>query len=182
MSGRSSRLIVYLVITLFAMTRTISQMFEGVRPFDWLMLVIETLVLLLILYEVIVGIRRHRREEKRAKELAHIIAALSEIMNKGKELQLSVPDPATTDWPVHDSWMKSVKAWSSDTNTFLATHSSRASSAFLLLLDTASVTSMVIRPNDSSFQLHGYLREYYQRLVVQLSNLRQIMEKPEVYF
>jgi hypothetical protein len=72
-------LLIYAAITMLALCHTIGRMFEGVKPFDWLMLVIETAVLLLILYEVIVGIIRHRKERRREKGLKQIVTSLSKF-------------------------------------------------------------------------------------------------------
>src|SRR6266480_2824921 len=53
--------------------------------------VVEFGVFALILYEVIVGIVRHRRKTKRQKHLAGIVAELARFMDNGQQLQRQVP-------------------------------------------------------------------------------------------
>jgi hypothetical protein len=144
---------------------------------------LEIGVFLLIAYEVIVGIVRHRGTTKRQRELGRIVASLSKLMDKGQALQGSVPDPSRADWPILESWIKSVDAWSGEMNAFLflGARSARASASFTLILDSSASDRVVNKPGES-FNLHGPTRECYQRLLVQLSNLRGIMEKPDVYF
>jgi hypothetical protein len=50
---RRVRLLIFLVLTLFAMGNTVAHMFTEVRPFDWLMFAIEVAIVILILYEII---------------------------------------------------------------------------------------------------------------------------------
>jgi hypothetical protein len=157
-------------------------MFEGVKPFDWLMLGIETAVLLLILYEVIVGIARHHGETRRQKELKQIVTSLSQFMDDGLRLQRSVPDTAKEETGVLQSWMANTKAWGDKTDMFLAARSQQASGVFLLVHDSSSADSIVFTPAGEFFYLASPVREHYQRLLTQLSNLRHITEKPEVYF
>jgi hypothetical protein len=175
-------LLIYAAITMLALRHTIRRMFEGVKPFDWLMLGIETAVLLLILYEVIVGIVRHRGARRRQKEVKQIVTSLSQFMDEGLELQRSVPDTAKEEWGVLQSWMTSTKVWGDKASECLATYSLRASAAFLLVHDLSSSDSVVFAPSGKVFYLLSPLREHYQRLLTQLNNLRQIIEKPEVYF
>ena len=157
-------------------------MFEGVKPFDWLMLGIETAVLPLILYEVIVGIARHRGATRRQSELNKIVTSLCQFTDEGLELQRRVPDTAKEETRVLRSWMTNTKAWGDKASEFLATHSQQASAAFLLVHDLSSSDLVVFAPSGDVFYLASPLREHYQRLLTQLNNLRQIIEKPEVYF
>jgi hypothetical protein len=156
-------------------------MFEGTRPIDWLMLVIEALVLLLILYEVIVGDIRHRRERQSRLAISKRVSELSWLMDKGQRIQTCVPDPQITNWQLVKPWIDSVQAWKEETNTFLAARSPRASSAFMLITDAGNMDS-VVHFSGRQFALTGEVREFYQRLVIQLANLRRIMEQPDAYF
>lgn len=148
-------------------------------PFDRLL---ELGVFALIAYEVVVGIVRHRRAAKRQRELDDVVRTLSDFIFKGQCLQQNVPDPNHTDWAVQEPWLKSVAAWSIETSQFLSARSQRASAAFLLVTDSSSTDRVVIKLEGSSICLFGVIRERYQMLLVQLNNLRSIMEKPEVYF
>jgi hypothetical protein len=157
-------------------------MFDGVKPFDWLMLGIETAVLLLILYEVIASVARHHGATRRQKKLGQIITSLCQFTDEGLKLQRSVPDTAKEETEVLQSWMINTKAWGDKTGEFLAARSQQASAAFLLVHDLSSSDSVVFAPSGDVFYLASPLREHYQRLLTQLNNLRQIIEKPEVYF
>jgi hypothetical protein len=167
---------------MLALCHTIGRMFEGVKPFDWLMLGIETAVLLLILYEVVVGIVRHRGAISRRKELQQVVTSLSQFMDEGMRLQRSVPDTAKDESRVLQSWMVDTKAWGGKVGEFLAARSQHASAAFLLVHDLSSSDSVVFASSGEVFYLASPLREHYQRLLTQLNSLRQIIEKPEVYF
>ena len=166
------------------MGNTIRHMFDGVRPFDWLMLVVELLVLLLIFYEVIINLIHRRKERKRRLALGLIVTSLAGFMEKGCKLQLDTPDPITTTWGSITPWIDSVKLWAKDTSAFLAQHSSRAATAFGLIGEIGVLTNPqpVYKEPGSSFPIEGPQRESYQRLVAQLTNLRSIIEKPEAYF
>ena len=94
-------------------------MFEGTRTIDWVMLVVEGLVLLLILYEVVAGERRHRAERRRRLRVSSIIVELSSLMDKGQRLQSSVPDPMIMNPQLIEPWRKSVQAWTEETIGFL---------------------------------------------------------------
>jgi hypothetical protein len=158
-------------------------MFEGVKPFDWIMLGIEAAVLLLILYEVIIDIVRHHQATCRRKGLNQIVTSLSQLMDEGLRLQRSVPDTAEQEFEVLQRWMMDTSAWADKASDFLAARSRRASAAFLLVHDSSSADSVVFTSSgDQLFYLASPLREHYQRLLTQLDNIRQIIEKSEVYF
>jgi hypothetical protein len=165
------------------LSNTIKRMFEGVKPFDWLMLVIETAVLLLILYEVIIGIARHSSAKRRQGALKQIVASLSQLMDEGLTLQRGVPDTAKEESRVLQSWMTDTNVWADKTSKFIASHSRQAAAAFLLVHDSSSADTVVFTPSgDGFFYLASPVREHYQRLLTQLNSMRQIIEKPEVYF
>jgi hypothetical protein len=185
---KNIRLVVYGSLTLLFMLRTISQMFAEVRPFDWLMLSVEVLVLLLIAYEIWVGIRERRKSRKRQLELQDVLRHLNRFMDAGKALQGRVPDTANLsrqDFPLGsiDRWVSSVKQWREDVKTFLSARSPRALSAFVLITNAESVDSTVHPPSDWPVIVTGeLLRDIYQPLVVYLRNLQNIMEKIDTYF
>jgi hypothetical protein len=156
-------------------------MSEGTRAIDWLMLAIEALVLLLISYEVLAGQIRHRRDQQRRSTITERVVALSAFMDKGMRIKSCVPDPQITNWQLVKPWMDSVQKWTDETNAFLAGHSSRASSAFMLTTDAGHMDTVVYSAG-RQFALFGDVRECYQRFAVQLANLRRIIEQPEAYF
>jgi len=143
---------------------------------------LEIGVFSLIAYEVWVGFYRHRKETRRQNKLNKILASLGQFMDTGQDLQKSVSDPRYTEFGVLNLWMMSVNAWSLKANEFLSSHSPRAAAAFLLVRDSSSADSVVFLDSGRSFHLGGTVREHYQKLLSQLDNLRQIMEKPEIYF
>jgi len=147
------------------------------------MLGIETAVLLLILYEVIIGIAHHRVTTRRRNQLRQIVTSLSQFTDEGLGLQRSVPDTAKEEPEVLQSWMVNTKVWGDRVNEFLTARSRQASAAFLLVHDLSSADSVVFTVSgDDVFYLASPIREHYQRLLTQLNNVRQIIEKPEVYF
>ena len=157
-------------------------MFEGIRPFDWLMLVIETLVLLLIFYEIIAETIRRTREHRRQSSINERVVELSRFVDRGLRLQSVVPDEAiTTDQRIMAKWLAGLEMWTEEANAYLLLHSPRASAAFLLTSNAGDVNYFVVSLG-RQFALNGRMRESYQRLVVQLENLKRIIERPEAYF
>lgn len=156
-------------------------MFEGTRAIDWVMLGVEGLVVLLISYEVFVGEMRHRRERQRRLTVSNIVVELSRLMDKGRWIQSSVPDPTIMNPQLVEPWRKSAQAWTEETNAFLASHSSRASSAFMLVTDAGNMDS-VVTSGGRQFSLTGEFREFYQQFAARLANLRRILEQADAYF
>jgi hypothetical protein len=144
--------------------------------------IVELGVLGLIAYEVAVGVVRHRRAVKRQKELGSIVRSLTDFMFKGQTLQQGVPDPTLAQWQAQDSWVREVADWVVDTSQFLSDRSQQAASSFLLVLDSSSSDSQLTMLAGNTVKLYGPVRQRYQMLLVHLSNLRSIMEKPEAYF
>jgi hypothetical protein len=179
--GRRVRLLACLGVTIMFMSHTLWHMFNDVRPFDWVMLIVEVAVLLLILYEVIVGAVRSRQEKQRQAKLDAIVASLAKQMDEGHSLQVTTPSPQLELAKIRE-WIQSVRAWSHATEIILKHYSLRAVRAFTLVVN-ANTADTVVHPSEGvSFYVAGEFREAYQRLLAQLDNLRRIIEKPEVYF
>jgi hypothetical protein len=94
-------------------------MFEDVRPFDWLMLVVEILVLLLIGYEVGITVWHKRAVRRR-------MAAAVLLMRRGEEIEAAVPRSANIDVAAVALWKESVDAWMTETNGEAALHASQS--------------------------------------------------------
>jgi hypothetical protein len=172
----------YAAITLLFMAITIKHMItEGIRPFDWVMLVIEALVLLLILYEVIVGEIRHRRETARGAFLTERVAELSKLHSKGHRIQTTVLDPMINNPQILQPWIDSAEAWGKETDAILRKYSQRASRTFLLVTDAGQIDT-VVTAHGRHFMVSGAIGGVYQRLVLQLENLNRIIENPALYF
>jgi len=110
------------------------------------------------------------------------VSSLFEFTGRGQQLQRDVPSTfATNEEDEIADWILKAKDWSEDTNAYLARYSGRASASFSLVVTSTAADSVVHTPT-SSFPVTGRLREHYQKLLVQLDNLRRIMEKPDAYF
>jgi hypothetical protein len=149
-------------------------MFNGTRPIDWWMLAIEALVLILIAGEAGIGIRHWWK-------LRPPIKVVRKQISKGQHLRQSIPVHSHDENALWD-WQNTVNAWSIETNETLAKFSIQAAAFFQLIVASSEVSPLVYGASGISFQLSGHSREAYQRLSIQLSNLRSIMEKPEAYF
>jgi hypothetical protein len=169
-------------IVLLVTGNTIRRMFSGSRPFDWLMLAVEVLVLGLIAYEVIVGVLRHSRKGQRRRRIGEITNTLSAFMEKGKTLQGGLPCTELAKELEADLWMVEADKWATEAGEFLAGHSPTASVAFRLTPGTGTMALVVQNSEGATFTIDGRQRHAYQRLVSRLENLRGIIEKPEVYF
>ncbi len=159
------RLAVCFGINMVAMWITITRMLSSVTPFDWLMLIVELLVLLLIAYEVATNVLHKRRVNHRLK-------AIFAIMHKGQALQAAVPG-GNADNNAITAWNDAVLAWINDANNLLSTYSPQASASFL-----HEPGGNTIKYSPVAMTAHNH----YVFLLMRLNNLRSIMEKPDVYF
>ena len=149
-------------------------------PFDR---ALEIGVFGLILYEVWIGISVRWKERKRKKLLARIRVVLSHALGHGDQLRQNAPDAqmqADHPW----SWLKEVDLWSEKTANLISEYSTDAASAFTLIKQSNLFINSVELPNSVGrvFRVESDIRESYQRLVMQLSNLAEIMQKMEIYF
>jgi hypothetical protein len=170
---RRSHLLLYFAITLIIMCNTIKHMFEGVRPFDWLMLVVEVAVLLLIAWEI--GREEHFRckERKRQLLLKQSMAKANGFISQGQTLQHTAPHVLEHNPDVVKKWMSSVESWIMDTNEFLSGCSSQASAKFL---DDSHLPD--VRFPELAVQAVIHARTLNRRL----SNLQIIIQSPDIYF
>jgi hypothetical protein len=164
--GRRSRLLAAFAITVLIMVNTIRHMFEGVRPFDWLMLVVEVAVLLLIAWEIGRDIWHKRKMRLRYN-------ALFEHLNKGQQLHWSFPQlgPNACNRDERLEWENSAKNWIKETAAFLRRVSPKAATMFLREVNDSYFSDVVNNPD-------FWLTALFERL----RNLREIMEKCDVYF
>jgi hypothetical protein len=148
------------------MGNTIRHMFEGVRPFDWLMLVIEVAVLLLIAWEIGRDIWHKRKMRVRYD-------ALFERFDKGQQLRFSFPQlgPNACNRDERLEWENSAKTWIKETAIFLRGFSPKAATMFLKEVNDSYFSDVVNNPDFWSTALFH-----------RLENLREIMDKCEVYF
>jgi hypothetical protein len=144
-------------------------------PWDRL---IELGVFGLILYEVIVGIVRHRREKKRKTRLAFIVFELHQLMQEGRQIR----DSAVADQGAQIAWMQAMIYWSDKTAVFLAKYLPTSLTAFHLVHDQPISLRSVRTKDGGHFNIGGVLLEGYETLSGKLANLRGIIEKVEAYF
>lgn len=133
------------------------------RPIDWWLLVIEVLVLAIIAIEFFRIVLRERKTHKRLKKLYA-------LMSKGQDLRDAVPSNDQVE--MITAWERSVRAWIAETSDALTGYSPQAAAAF----DHGSAKSGSFR------HVHGALQDTYAILLKHIDNLRNVMEKPEVYY
>ena len=156
-------------------------MIEQTRPIDWVMLVIEAAVLLLIAYEVGVNWYRHSADLKDKKRRDRIVAALSDYMFKGQTIREGVPAPHQGGADITD-WVDRVQEWRIEVCQYLSRISTRAEAAFSLVVAPQSDGRVIHTSGEGTIYVMGVLANAYVPLVSYLNNPRGIMEKPESYF
>ena len=122
---------------------------------------------MLIAFEVGNGIWRNRKANKR-------VAAIFARLAKGQVLQTNAPPAGTVDLNISAQWVESVRAWIQQTHEFLGNYSPQAAASFLHDRGGASV-------NYGGVSGLVQAREWYATLVSRLNNLKDIMEKPDIY-
>jgi hypothetical protein len=174
---------VYLAVVLLIMLDQWRRIAEGkYGPYEISMWIMEFLVVLLIAYEILFNRVLHRRTTKNQERRDNILAFLSMYMTTGQELQRSLSESERTDIPHANLWVMTVTAWSDKTSEFLGDYSPRARAAFLLVRDLSAVDIVITKSSGYRWTLPSPVSESYQRLLMQLDNLNQIMEKAEIYF
>lgn len=150
------------------MLDTLRRMLGDSRPIDQLMLGIEFLVLLLIAYEVGMGIKDRWTEKRRKNLVEKRVGEMRNAIVKGQAIQTAAPK--SMDASVA-KWASDVDTWEIETRKLLQSYSAQAETAFMI--------DVPFNPN--SF---GSIGEpfRYGKLVSRLQNLRGIIEKSEVYF
>lgn len=149
------------------MIDTLRRIFFGSKPLDIIMLVVELIVLLLIAYEVSVGIKARHKEARRKKVVDSRISSIRESISQGQKLVNSVPPQG--DWQVA-SWAKSVASWTTKTAELLRQYSPNTEACFL---DDVRILRDLVGNE-------GAQAEYLQ-LKARLANLRAIIENSNIY-
>jgi len=138
-------------------------MSEAACPIDWLMLAIELLVLVVIAGEALLSWRSWRGK---CKKRAQILALIS----KGQVLERCPPN--FNEVARVNEWVQQVGSWAKETDNFLKTCSPQASAEFLSNLGVSPLSYPQMAPGAEL---------WYKTILVRLSNLRNIMEKPDTY-
>jgi hypothetical protein len=139
--------------------------YQDVRPIDRATLIIELLVLVLIAYEVGHPIYHQRKVRRRSR-------AITGFVESGRKLQNLAPGIEASDAEV-SQWIESVEAWNNETHDFLKRYSAEAAASYLH------------NPGKFSGDYMGVAvkaQRVRRGLEERLNNLRDIMEKADVYF
>ena len=150
--------------------------------------ILEFLVFALILYEVINGIRHHRRNDKRQKFLNEQRDFIAGFIPAGEELKVSLPGmsgtPALT--PEHrreaEAWRQKTSLWISSTAETLGQRSPRARSAFMNVTETSYSPSMAWKADGSPWYAAEDVAPSFRKLLAHLDNLHKMLANPEPYF
>ena len=160
-----------------AMCYTIHQMlFEEIRPFDWIMLVVEVLVLILIAVEIFVFTGPEWWHGIQAKKKA---SKLFPFLAQGEALRNLISENPNQD---HNQQRENILKWDRETQEFLTKLSSRALSTFRHVAHVSETDRGILTPSGQFYPASGLFGDAYQMLQARLDNLQKIIEKPEVYF
>ncbi len=182
-------MVIYFAIFAIAvgtLSNTIAHMaMESIRPFDWVMLAVEVLVLALIAYEVWVGFHERRIKRLRERFLTGKRELLSEFSFEGESLRRKVPQHlgAESNGPERE-WCDLADSWGKLTVESLEQISPKAAIAFNIVRDYGGPMTIARTPNSAGipFMVGSPTCYVYQRLIGQLANLTEIMEKADFYF
>ncbi len=163
------------------MSRTIAHLIEGTRPLDWIMLIVEILVLFIIAYDFIAERFRRWTDKKRRSFLDALVLQLSPLLDEGNRIRLTIPDPLATTPFFISRWIDIASSWTEKTKTVIASYSSSASAAFMLISDSQWVDDAVSY-HGHNFFLSGPTLEAYKAITLHLENLQRMMDRPEMYF
>src|SRR5216684_2216069 len=166
---RTNRLLAGLTVTLLNMCNTIKHMFEGVRPFDWLMLGIEVIVVILIGFEIFRGERSRHEEEKRLERVNERMTVIRSLMAVGQEIRRTAPEPMAHN--AVNPWVEALEKWNQEVYVILESFSRQAAVSF-----NAGIPKGANYPG-----LAPVAQQYFGVLLLRLENLQNIMEKPDVY-
>jgi hypothetical protein len=135
--------------------------FADARPIDWVMLIVELLVLLLIAYEVI-------WEPWKSRRLA--ITALN-LADSGEAIRQCAPGISADENAVN-TWTESVNHWVSESCEALEERSAHAASSF---------RSPPSRNSSSYIGIHQIANDPFGSLLQRIEILRSIAEKASLY-
>ncbi len=135
--------------------------FSDARGIDWVMLIVELLVLLLIAYEIIWEPWKSRRLATAALRLA----------DSGEAIRQCTP-VLSADAGAVDTWMKLLDSWVRESCGALEGRSAHAASAF---------RSLPGRKDGAYLGIHQAANDSYGALLQRIEILRNIAEKASLY-
>ncbi|MGA3161907.1 MAG: hypothetical protein ABSC77_11880 [Terracidiphilus sp.] len=153
--------------------------FEEIRGFDWIMLVVEILVLVAIL--VFEGPKWWHERESRKK--AKLLIPLLEL---GENLRNSVPFYSNLGhnalYQQLTQWRERALKWDLETQEFIAELSPRALSTYKHIVHLRETDRAVLTPDGVLYPVQGPFGDAYQLLQARLDNLQKIIDNADVYF
>jgi hypothetical protein len=133
---------------------------------------VELGVFFLIAYEIFISDRRFRQERKKRVVFGEVTVNLLDLHSRGQRILLAAPSGYEAENPQIAPWEKSTKEWIRETDDFLKEHSQQASASFLQEMPTSThYDNMVGQPHF-----------WKAKLSTKLANLRDIIEKSNIYF
>jgi hypothetical protein len=153
-------------IGLIVMLDAFRHSFSRHDAFDYTMLAVGIVVLILTAYQV-------SSDPLRAWKRSRSTTKLLPYFKQGEELYASVPRQSFEQGPAIE-WTKRVEQWTKETNILLEQLSPAASAAFLHI--TGGITA-----SEDWHRIHAHVYDSYRQLMERLNNLRTILETPEVY-
>lgn len=135
----------------------------GIRPFDWVMLIVEVLVLVLIGAEIAPALWHKRKAKERQKALFSLLVEGQEILNQA---------PSPFDQTSVNAWGVSVNAWSAKVAKVLRGYSEHAVASFNHQSQTGTRYQHI--PEGAW--------PAYEKIAARIENLRNIIEKPDIYY
>ncbi len=151
-------------------------LFGSPQPIEWWLLGADLAIVGLIIWLDV-------PEYLHKKKCGQIVGQLKPLSVKGTQLQMDTPNPRTPQGAkAFQRWQSEVNAWSDQTHDILARNSSKAASAFMLVVNAQVADRMVRSPDGNIFSLGGGWGDTYQLFQLKLSNLQTIMQNPEAYF
>jgi hypothetical protein len=150
---------------------TLRRAFLKHDAFDYTMLVVEILVLALIGAEIAYHIWRGFKVGRRKKRLLEDLRKGQYLLGNAPRSRIGENAPSREEM---DAWIYSVVGWSAKTDALLRKYSAEARAAFIH--DPGAILTPVAL-ND----LHSYMHGTYISLQRHLNNLRDLIEKSDVY-
>lgn len=140
------------------------RIFSEARPIDWLIVVIDVIVLLWIAASDVIGVPQRWRKRRGMKRVLVLLA-------DGVDLQSARPTAEASQTEAK-AWVESVKSWIVAVHGFLAEDAVRALAVF---------GHWPIGPPIGT-EVHPLAGGWCSELDSRLSALRSIIEKPEAFF
>lgn len=145
-------------------TGLLARILNETRPIDWLIVVIDVLVIAWIAVADLIKAPRRWKRRSAIRHLTGFLANGEYLLSARPATQASEADAA--------AWVEAVKSWINAVQSFLAKEAVRALVEF---------AHGAMGPRDES-GVHPLAEDCFFELEERLRSLREIMERPEEYF